>query len=137
MTTIRPAGAADRDAVVALWHACDLTRPWNDPEGDFDRALGHAAATIFVAEQEARIAGTVMAGFDGHRGWIYYLGVAPARRGEGLARRLLDAACDWLGAQGCPKVELMVREGNDAAALYRRLGWEPQGVQVFGRWLAR
>ncbi|WOF44698.1 GNAT family acetyltransferase [Sphingopyxis indica] len=137
MTAIRPARASDGAAVVALWRACDLTRPWNDPQADFDRALGHAAATVLVAEQGSAIAGTVMAGFDGHRGWIYYLGVAPARRGEGLARRLLDAACDWLRGQGCPKVELMVRDGNDAATLYRHLGWEPQGVQVFGRWLAR
>ena len=137
MTAIRPADAADAEAVIALWQSCDLTRPWNDPQADFDRALGHAAATVLVAGQGADIAGTVMAGFDGHRGWIYYLGVAPATRGNGLARRLLDAACDWLRARGCPKVELMVRDGNDAAALYRHLEWEPQAVQVFARWLAK
>jgi len=135
MTAIRPALAADGAAVIALWRACDLTRPWNDPQADFDRALAHAAAIILVAEEEVAIVGTIMAGFDGHRGWIYYLGTHPEHRGDGIARRLLDAACDWLRRRGCPKVELMVREGNEAAGLYAALGWEPQAVQVFARWL--
>src|SRR3546814_8421019 len=72
--TLRPATAGDADAVIAVWAACDLTRPWNDPRADFARALDHGASTIWVAESDADIVGTVMAGFDGHRGWIYYLG---------------------------------------------------------------
>ncbi|WP_033073457.1 GNAT family acetyltransferase [Sphingopyxis sp. MWB1] len=133
MTAIRPARAADRDAVIALWHGCGLTRPWNDPVADFERALGYAASTIFVAENDAVIVGTVMAGFDGHRGWIYYLATDPARRGRGLGRQLLDAACDWLRGEGCPKVELMVRDDNEAADFYAHLEWEKQAVAVFAR----
>lgn len=133
MTAIRPACAADRDAVIALWHICGLTRPWNDPVADFDRALAYPAATIWVAEADDGIAGTVMTGFDGHRGWIYYLGTHPARQSQGLARQLLGAACDWLRGEGCPKVELMVRSDNPAAAFYPRLGWEKQPVTVFAR----
>jgi ribosomal protein S18 acetylase RimI-like enzyme len=76
-----------------------------------------------------------MAGFDGHRGWIYYLGVKPARRREGIARRLIDACADWLRWHDCPKVELMLRDGNAASALYERLGWELQPVRVYARWL--
>lgn len=135
MTTIRPAIATDRDAAVGVWTICNLTRPWNDPFADFDRALSHDASTILLAEDDSRIIGTAMAGFDGHRGWIYYLGVVPDRQRRGIARTLLDAACDWLRQQGCPKVELMIREGNPAAELYRRLGWERQDVSVFARWL--
>lgn len=135
MTTIRAANAADRDAVIAIWETCGLTRPWNDPAADFQRVLGHDASTILVAERNARIVGTAMTGFDGHRGWIYYLGVAPDQQRKGFARLLLDAACAWLRLRGCPKVELMLREGNTAAGLYERLGWERQDVQVFARWL--
>lgn len=68
MTLIRAATPADRDAAVALWQSCDLTRPWNDPDADFDRALGHDAATILLAEAGRAIVGTIMVGFDGHRG---------------------------------------------------------------------
>jgi ribosomal protein S18 acetylase RimI-like enzyme len=132
---VRLATAGDAEAVIAVWTACDLTRPWNDPRADFARALDHGAATIWVAERGADIVGTVMAGFDGHRGWIYYLGVMPDHRGSGIARRLLDAACDGLREQGCPKVELMLRDGNPAAGLYERLDWELQPVRVFARWL--
>ncbi|SKB81042.1 GNAT family acetyltransferase [Sphingopyxis flava] len=135
MILLRPATAGDAEAAIGIWQACGLTRPWNEPRADFARALGHDAATILVAENDAAIVGTVMAGFDGHRGWIYYLGVLPDCRGTGIARRLLDAACDWLRERGCPKVELMVRDGNPAAALYERLDWEWQPVKVFARWL--
>ena len=136
MTVIRPATATDRDATVGVWEICGLTRPWNDAFADFDRALAHEASTILLAEDDGRIVGTAMTGFDGHRGWIYYLGVVPDHQRRGMARTLLDAACDWLRQQDCPKVELMLREGNPAAGLYEHLGWERQDVSVFARWLA-
>ncbi|PAL22363.1 GNAT family acetyltransferase [Sphingopyxis sp. GW247-27LB] len=136
MTGVRPATAGDAEAAIGVWQACGLTRPWNEPRADFARALDHDAATILVAEREAKIIGTVMAGFDGHRGWIYYLGVLPDHQGSGIARRLLDAACDWLRERGCPKVELMLRDGNPAAGFYAHLDWELQPVKVFARWLA-
>ena len=136
MIATRTATVADRDAVVAIWEACGLTRPWNDPGADFLRALGHDASTVILAERDTRIIGTAMTGFDGHRGWIYYLGVAPDQQGRGIARQLLDTSCEWLRLRGCPKVELMLRDGNPAAGLYEHLGWEPQDVRVFARWLA-
>lgn len=135
MTNLRAATEHDADAVIAIWQACDLTRPWNDPRADFMRAIAHSASTIIIAEDGASIVGTAMTGFDGHRGWIYYLGVAPDHRGQGIARHLLDHACDWLKLRGCPKVELMLRERNSAAELYEHLGWELQPVRVFARWL--
>ncbi len=81
-------------------------------------ALDHEASTVIVAEQGTRIVATAMTGLDGHRGWIYYLGVAPEHRGQRIARQLLDAACEWLGLHGCPKVELMLRDGNPATAAF-------------------
>jgi ribosomal protein S18 acetylase RimI-like enzyme len=133
--TLRPATIADAPALAALWHACELTRPWNDPSADLERALGYAGSTVLLAESGAAVIGSVMTGYDGHRGWLYYLAVDPARRGEGLARKLVEAACTFLEDLGCPKAELMVRTGNPAATLYPHLGWEPQGAEVWGRWL--
>jgi ribosomal protein S18 acetylase RimI-like enzyme len=135
MTIIREASSADRCAAIALWRECELTRPWNDPASDFDRALAFAGSTIFVAEDAGAAVGTAMAGFDGHRGWIYYLCVKPTRRAEGIARSLINACNDWLRERDCPKVELMLREANPAAGLYERLGWELQPVRVYARWL--
>jgi ribosomal protein S18 acetylase RimI-like enzyme len=133
--SMREAALADRAATVALWQECDLTRPWNNPTCDFDRALSFAGSTILLAEHGRALVGTAMVGFDGHRGWIYYLGVRPDRRGQGIARRLVDACAEWLKQHDCRKVELMLREGNAASGLYERLGWELQSVRVYARWL--
>jgi ribosomal protein S18 acetylase RimI-like enzyme len=132
---IEPASADDKAAVVALWHACGLTRPWNDPEADFALAQGGGASTVLVAREEG-IVGSVMVGFDGHRGWVYYLAVSPEQRRTGLGRALMAAAEDWLRARGAPKLQLMVREDNAAALdFYEALGLERQKVAVLGRFL--
>lgn len=132
---LRPATAADALSLVALWQACELTRPWNNAHADLERAFAYAGSIVLLAEDRGAIIGSVMAGYDGHRGWLYYLAVDPMRRGEGLSRSLVEGACAFLESHGCPKAELMVRSGNDAASLYPHLGWEPQGVEVWGRWL--
>lgn len=128
------AKADDAEAVIALWRDCELTRPWNDPHADFDRALGTADAAILIVRADEAVAGSVMVGWDGHRGWVYYLAVASAHRRQGLGRQLMQAAEDWLKARGCPKIQLMVREDNEAAlAFYGRLGLERQAVVTLGR----
>ena len=134
---VRHATLADSDAIAALWQVCCLTRPWNDPHADIALALRNATSTILLALEGERLVGTVMAGFEGHRGWIYYLATLPDARGQGIAARLLACAQDWLADLGCPKVELMVREGNDAAGMYEHLGWERQAVAVYARWLRK
>nr|WP_294813130.1 GNAT family acetyltransferase [uncultured Sphingomonas sp.] len=132
---IEAASADDKAAVVALWHACGLTRPWNDPKADFALAQGGAASTVLVAREEG-VAGSVMVGFDGHRGWVYYLAVSPEQRRTGLGRALMAAAEDWLRDRGAPKLQLMVREDNAAALdFYEALGLERQKVAVLGRFL--
>ncbi|MFM7349246.1 MAG: GNAT family acetyltransferase [Erythrobacter sp.] len=133
---LRQATPADAAAIIALWEACALTRPWNDPDADLARAFAWPGAAVLVVEDAGDLIATVMTGYDGHRGWLYYLGVHPERRGEGLARLLVAEACVFLEGLGCPKAELMVRGGNPAAGLYPRLGWEPQDVAVWARWLA-
>lgn len=131
---IAPLGNGDAADAVTLWAEAGLLRPWNDPRADIERALAGPASTILAARHGTRLTGTVMVGHDGHRGWLYYLAVAEAHRGRGIARRLVSAAEDWLRVAGCPKVQLMVRHDNAAASgFYAALGYEPQAVVVLGR----
>ncbi|RYD59867.1 MAG: GNAT family acetyltransferase [Sphingomonadales bacterium] len=133
---IEAAGEGDGAAVVALWHACSLTRPWNDPNADFAQALAGESSVVLVARGNPGVAGSVMVGFDGHRGWVYYLAVSPGHRRSGLGRALMAAAEAWLRARGAPKIQLMVRGSNDAAlAFYEALGLKRQDVVTLGRFL--
>ena len=123
---IRPFDLADTEAVVSLWQAAGLTRPWNNPYQDIRRKLSVQPELFLVAAYGTAVVGKVMAGYDGHRGWLYYLASAPDRRGEGIARRLVAEAEERLMAMGCPKVQLMVRPENGVArGFYDALGYEP------------
>jgi len=134
--TPEAATAADRETVVALWRDCGLTRPWNDPDADFALALDTPASTVLVTRDGETITGSVMVGFDGHRGWVYYLAVAPDVRRGGLGRALMAAAEAWLRERGAPKIQLMVRADNaNALGFYAALGLEPQKVVTLGRFL--
>lgn len=133
---IAPLGLDDIPALQALWEACGLTRPWNDPQRDARLAIeGATSAILGLRDGEALIA-SVMVGFDGHRGWVYYLAVAPDRRRQGLGRQLMAAAEAWLRDRGAPKLQLMVRTSNEAAlGFYEALGLERQEVVTLGRFL--
>ncbi len=129
-------GPEDLEAAVALWERAGLTRAWNPPDEDFRRALHGSSSTIFGFFAEGHLAGTAMVGHDGHRGWVYYLAVDPASQRSGVGRQLMQAAAQWLRDAGVPKVQLMVRRGNDAAeAFYESLKYERADVEVFTRWL--
>ena len=131
---IRPASPADEARTIALWHVAGLTRPWNDPAADFRLALANRTSTVLLALEGADLAGSVMVGFDGHRGWVYYLAVDPAWRGQGSGRALMAAAEDWLAARDCPKIQLMVRGDNKAAkGFYAAIGYEVQDVVTLGK----
>ncbi|WP_309129325.1 GNAT family acetyltransferase [Microbacterium sp.] len=131
---IRSFEPADADAVVALWHEAGLTRPWNDPRADIDRMRAVWPDLLLVAEDAGRIVGAVMAGYDGHRGWLYYLASAADRRGEGIGRTLVEEAERRLIALGCPKVQLMVRPGNEIVfAFYDGVGYERFEIAMTGK----
>ncbi|HLS03396.1 MAG TPA: GNAT family acetyltransferase [Actinomycetales bacterium] len=134
---IREASDSDLERVIALWKACELTRPWNDPHKDAIAALSGENSTILVGESREQIIATVMAGGDGHRGWLYYLAVDPAHQRRGHGRAMVIAAEEWLAGIGIEKVQLMVRAGNEHAMdFYGALGYADQNVAVLGRWLA-
>jgi ribosomal protein S18 acetylase RimI-like enzyme len=124
--------STDTDAVVALWHASGLTRPWNDPIRDIDTKLTEQPELFVVAsEPDGSIIGTAMAGFDGHRGWVYYLATAESHRRAGIARALLTHLEDRLIEVGCPKIDVMVRTTNaDVLGFYDRLGYGTDDVVV-------
>lgn len=131
--SIRAARVDDETAVVQLWKDCGLTVPHNDPASDFRFALGKPNSDILVMED---LGGSVMVGHDGHRGWLYYLAVRPDRQRQGLGRMLVQAAEQWLAARGVPKVQLMVRETNQAvAAFYQRVGYDPMPRINMQKWL--
>ena len=131
---IRPYRDEDEEAVVALWHACGLTRPWNDPRKDIARKLTVQPELFLVGTIETTLVATAMIGYDGHRGWINYLGVDPAHRRSGHARAMMAEAERLLIARGCPKLNLQVRAGNDAViAFYGALGYGPDGAVSLGK----
>jgi len=131
---IQELGAEFRDSVVALWDEAGLTRPWNSPEDDFDRALqGDSSAVLGVLDDGVLVA-TVMVGHDGHRGWVYYLAVAESRRRMGFGKLMMSAAEGWVRRNGIPKIQLMVRDDNvNARDFYLHTGYERSGVTVYGR----
>ncbi|MEA3031922.1 MAG: hypothetical protein QOG13_3247 [Sphingomonadales bacterium] len=130
------AQADDAQAVIALWRACGLTRPWNDPAADYARAVEGAGSAVLLLREGDALAASVMVGFDGHRGWVYYLAVAPDRRRQGLGRRMMAAAETWLRRRGAPKIQLMVRDDNEQALdFYEALRMERQRVVTLGRFL--
>lgn len=132
--SVRPATAADCNATIALWHKAGLTRPWNDPAADFTLAVAGPASCVLLATDGPDIVGSVMVGFDGHRGWVYYLASAPDRRGQGIGRALMGAAEQWLKARQAPKIQLMVRADNMVAkGFYAAIGYEEQPVVTIGK----
>ena len=128
--------AKDATETAALWREVGLTRPWNDADSDFSRALLGATSTVLGAREADQIVGTVMVGYDGHRGWVYYVAVAPSHQRQGIGAKLMAAAESWLGTRGAVKIQLMVRDTNPATRhFYEHLGYDDANVTVMARWL--
>ena len=134
---IRPIRDADVAAVVDLWRECGLVRPWNDPHRDIECARAGTSSEILVAETGdggIGIAGSVMAGFDGHRAWVYYVAVAPEHRSHGLGGTLMRHAERWLAGLGASKVMLMIRPENEGVRrFYDGLGYEVEERVIMSR----
>jgi ribosomal protein S18 acetylase RimI-like enzyme len=131
---IRPFQPADEAAVIALWQECRLTRPWNDPRKDIARKLAVQPELFLVGTVNGELVATVMAGYEGHRGWVNYLAVAPRARRRGHARALMQRVEELLLERGCPKLGLLVRNSNpEAIAFYRRLGYAQDDSVSLGK----
>ncbi|HVT81972.1 MAG TPA: GNAT family acetyltransferase [Phycisphaerae bacterium] len=122
--TIRPFDWPDHDPVIALWQACGLVVPPNNPQKAIERKMKWQPDLFLVAESAGEILGTVMAGYEGHRGWINYMAVAPASQKIGIGRQLMLAAEEKLRALGCAKINLQIRKTNaQVMQFYERLGF--------------
>jgi ribosomal protein S18 acetylase RimI-like enzyme len=132
--TIRPFEPGDETAVISLWQRCDLLRPWNDPHKDIARKLAAQRELFLVGQIADQIVASVMAGYDGHRGWLYYLAVSPDRQRTGLGKAIVAEAARLLRQRGCPKINLQVRSPNRAAMeFYRRIGFCSDDVVSMGK----
>jgi ribosomal protein S18 acetylase RimI-like enzyme len=132
--TIRPYKESDREAVMALWHACNLVVPWNDPARDIECKLKVRPDLFLVGEFEGRLAATCMAGYEGHRGWVNYLAVSPAYRRRGFGRLMMEAAEKRLEEAGCPKLNVQIRAANSQVVeFYRSIGYRTDDVLSMGK----
>ncbi len=124
----------DQQAVIRLWEKCGLVVPQNDPAADIACKLQVQPELFQVGLLDDVIIATVMAGYEGHRGWINYLAVDPRFRRRGIGRRMVEAVEAKLRTFGCPKINLQVRESNDGViAFYRRLGYSVDAVVSLGK----
>jgi ribosomal protein S18 acetylase RimI-like enzyme len=136
---IRRFDARDTEAVVALWQAAfpeyrDASRPHRNPRLSIANKLATQPELFFVAEHGARLAGTVMAGYDGHRGWLYSLAVDETLRRHGIGRQLVEHAETALQGLGCPKVNLQVLSAKaEVQAFYEALGYRADAVISLGK----
>jgi ribosomal protein S18 acetylase RimI-like enzyme len=124
----------DQDALIALWQQCGLIVPWNNPLADIARKTADSPDLLFIAKIGKRLVASCMAGYDGHRGWIYFLAVHPEQQRRGLAADLVAHAEARLLELGCPKVELMVRDSNrQVIAFYQAAGYQLEPVRVMSK----
>jgi ribosomal protein S18 acetylase RimI-like enzyme len=131
---IRQYQPGDQFEVVELWKACGLVKPWNDPTMDIARKLSVSPELFLVGTVEGNIVASVMGGYDGHRGWINYLAVSPGARNRGYGRKLMAYVEKTLVEEGCPKINLQIRESNlDAIEFYRAIGYEIDPVASMGK----
>ena len=134
---IRPYQNKDEKDVIGLWHSCDLVVPWNNPKTDIDRKLKVNPDLFLVGLIGEQVIATVMGGYEGHRGWINYLAVAPKYQKQGFGAMMMQAIEKKLILLGCPKINLQVRVGNIASIkFYEQLGFSSDKVISMGKRLA-
>lgn len=124
----------DRNSIVALWEACDLTRPWNDPNKDIDRKIQFQPNLFFVGTVNSNVIASAMAGYDGHRGSVFYLAVHPTCQGQGYGQKLMSHVENVLTSMGCPKLNIVVRSTNESVLeFYDNLSYKPDDVVSIGK----
>jgi ribosomal protein S18 acetylase RimI-like enzyme len=136
--SIRPYIDEDFNAVLALWQACDMTRPWNDPAKDINFCQNAPASCLFVGIKDDTVIATAMLGHDGHRGVLYYLAVHPDQQGKDYGRQMVRHGEDWLKGLGVWKLNLMIRDDNEPVRdFYQAIGYEEEPRIVMTRRLEK
>lgn len=137
MVHVRAFAPEDEDGVARLWsEVFPDDPPRNDPRAMIARKLDRDRELFWVAIDDGDVVGAVVAGYDGVRGWVYHLAVAPAHRKRGIATALVEQAVESLRSLGCVKVNLQVRRGNEGVlGFYEALGWVEDPTMSMGRLL--
>jgi ribosomal protein S18 acetylase RimI-like enzyme len=131
---IRPFQPMDEAAVVQLWKDCNLVVAWNDPLRDIRRKLRVQPALFLAGFVSGELVATVMAGYEGHRGWLNYLAVAPRFRRMGIGRKMVAEAEARLRQMGCPKINIQIRTSNtEVIEFYKKIGFKPDDVVSMGK----
>jgi ribosomal protein S18 acetylase RimI-like enzyme len=131
---IRPFEAGDETAIIQLWQKCNLSRPQNDAKKDIKRKMKVHPELFLVGVDGNKVIATAMGGYEGHRGWVHYLGVDPEHQRKGLGRKMMEAIEKKLIAKGCPKINLMVRNDNlGVVEFYERIGYKKDKVVELGK----
>jgi ribosomal protein S18 acetylase RimI-like enzyme len=132
--TIRPYQNSDKRDVIKLWDMCDLIVPQNDPEKDIYEKMSFQPDLFFIGNYNKVLIGTIMVGYDGHRGWIYYLAVHPGYRRNGFGNKLMNHAAKVLSDMGCSKINVQIREYNAMViGFYKKLGYTDDHVISLGK----
>jgi ribosomal protein S18 acetylase RimI-like enzyme len=122
-----------QNAVVDLWKECNLTVPQNDPVEDIERKLAFQPELFLIAFADGKLVGSVMAGYEGHRGWLNYLAVLPTYQKRGYGKKLVQKAIAELKRLDCLKLNVQIRESNaSAVAFYEHLGFRNDHVISLG-----
>ena len=129
--TIRPATPSDFSGVLAMWGEADAHPSVTDDLASLGKLVAHDAAALLLAVDDERVVGSVIAGWDGWRGSIYRLAVAPSHRRAGLGGRLVAAALERLATVGAQRVSaIVVSDDDQAMAFWRASGWEQQDARA-------
>lgn len=127
----------DETDLIGLWQECGLVVPWNNPRSDIARKMADSPELFFSGKIDGSLVASCMAGYDGHRGWIYFLAVAKSQQRNGLAAKLVAHVEAKLIDLGCPKLELMVRDTNrEVIAFYEAIGFGLDPVRVLSKRLS-
>ncbi len=131
---IRPFTQSDQASLIALWHAAGVATPQNDSGKDIQRKLAVDPELLLIAESDGQLVGSVMGGYEGHRGWVNYLAVLPKFQRRGIASCLMKEIEAALLQRGCPKINLQVRSSNlSALGFYTALGYLDDNVVGLGK----
>jgi len=124
----------DRENILELWKICGLTRPWNNPNIDIDRKMSYQPQLFFVGTINSTLVSSAMAGYDGHRGSVFYLAVHPKFQGNGLGKLLMNHIEAVLTDLGCPKLNIVIRSSNEPVlGFYNNLSYKLDDVVSIGK----
>jgi ribosomal protein S18 acetylase RimI-like enzyme len=123
-----------RSQVIDLWEQCNLIKYWNDPNKDINRKLKVNDSLFLIVEFNKIIIGSAMAGYDGHRGSVYYLSISPKYQNKGVGKILMKEIEKRLIAVGCPKINIFIRNSNiKVKEFYQSIDYEEQNSLIYGK----